>query len=71
MNAVLIVVVAVGMAGIGVALTRQAKVLSQVHVLVNSRLTEALDDIAALKKALLEERRHNEITALGKTQRTK
>lgn len=31
--------------------------LSQIHVLVNSRLTEALDDIAALKKALVAERR--------------
>lgn len=34
------------------------RTLSQIHRLVNSRLTEALDDITALKKALTDERRH-------------
>lgn len=33
------------------------KRLSQIHVLVNSRLTEALNDISALKNALVVERR--------------
>lgn len=35
----------------------QQELLDQIHTLVNSRLTEALDDIAALKQALVEERR--------------
>jgi len=33
------------------------RLLRQIHVLVNSRLTEALDDITALKQALIKERR--------------
>lgn len=31
----------------------QKKNLSEIHVLVNSRLTEALDEIQALKRALV------------------
>lgn len=71
MEVVLVAVVLVGLVGIGILLLKQTRVLGQVHVLVNSRLTEALDDIAALKKALLEERRHSEIAALGRTSRKK
>jgi hypothetical protein len=33
------------------------RVLRTIHVLVNSRLSEALDDIAALKAALVDARR--------------
>lgn len=36
------------------------RVLRQVHSLVNSRLSEALNDITALKKALVDERRQTE-----------
>jgi hypothetical protein len=58
-------IVVVGGLGLGLtwSLRKQAETLGQIHVLVNSRLTEALDDISALKKALVEERRH---TAKGR-----
>lgn len=61
MESVLLGVICVAIIGTALAQNRWAKdqheVLGQVHKLVNSRLTEALDDIAALKQALVEERR--------------
>lgn len=42
---------------------RQTNTLAQIHKLVNSRLTEALNDITALKKALVDERRHTKAKA--------
>lgn len=71
MEIVLAGVVAVGLGGIGMALRKQAGTLDQIHTLVNSRLTEALEDIAALKAALLDERRSAELAALTRSSRKK
>lgn len=71
METVLIVEVAVGMAGIGGVLWKLVVTSGQIHKLVNSRLTEALDDIAALKKALLEERRSSELAAITRASKKK
>lgn len=54
MNTVLIVIALAGLAAI---LGFMLKMLHSIHALVNSRLTEALDDISALKKALTNARR--------------
>lgn len=47
----------VAFAVLAVILFYVLRALRQIHVLVNSRLTEALEDIAALKAALVTARR--------------
>jgi hypothetical protein len=40
--------------------SRQKKKLEEIHVLVNSRLTEALEEITALKEALVQSEKETE-----------
>lgn len=47
----------VGFTAVAIVLFFMLRMLRTIHVLVNSRLTEALEDIAALKAALIDARR--------------